>query len=99
MNKAKAAHKIVMVRHGESLWNKANRFTGWYDIGLSERGKVEAGEAGRMLKEKGYNFDVCYTSVLKRAINTYYGIANELDINWIPHYKSWRLNERHYGAL
>jgi len=92
-------HRVVFLRHGESTWNKENRFTGWHDVSLSEKGKIEAVDAGKMLKEKGFTFDVAYTSVLKRAINTYYGVASELDLNWIPHHKHWRLNERHYGAL
>ena len=92
-------HKLVLLRHGESTWNKENRFTGWTDVDLSERGRDEAREAGRLLKEGGYVFDVAYTSVLKRAIRTL-GIAlDSLDLLWIPVIKSWRLNERHYGAL
>ena len=99
LKNAKKVHRVVFVRHGESTWNKENRFTGWHDVPLSQHGVNEALEAGKMLKEKGFTFDVAYTSVLKRAINTYWNISNELDLHWIPHYKSWRLNERHYGAL
>jgi 2,3-bisphosphoglycerate-dependent phosphoglycerate mutase len=92
-------HKLVLLRHGESAWNKENRFTGWTDVDLSERGREEARAAGRLLREGGYTFDLAYTSVLKRAIRTL-GIAlDELDRLWIPVTKNWRLNERHYGAL
>ena len=91
--------KLVLLRHGESLWNKENRFTGWYDIDLSERGRAEAEEAGRLLREAGFTFDVAYTSVLKRAIRTLWITLDELDQMWVPVEKSWRLNERHYGAL
>jgi 2,3-bisphosphoglycerate-dependent phosphoglycerate mutase len=92
-------HKVVLLRHGESTWNKENRFTGWHDVDLTDRGRDEAREAGRLLKEGGYDFDVAFTSVLKRAIKTL-GIAlDTLDRLWIPVTKSWRLNERHYGAL
>jgi 2,3-bisphosphoglycerate-dependent phosphoglycerate mutase len=91
--------KLVLLRHGESTWNKENRFTGWTDVDLSERGREEAAAAGRLLKEGGYVFDVAYTSVLKRAIRTL-GIAlDTMDLLWIPVTKDWRLNERHYGAL
>lgn len=100
MKRAAKIHRVVLVRHGESTWNKENRFTGWHDVPLSEHGVTEAVEAGQMLRAKGFtHFDVAYTSVLKRAINTYYTISNELGLHWIPHHKSWRLNERHYGAL
>lgn len=91
--------KLVLVRHGESQWNRENRFTGWTDVDLSEKGIQEAKEAGKMLKEAGYGFDIAYTSVLKRAIKTLYYILDELDLLWIPVNKSWKLNERHYGAL
>jgi 2,3-bisphosphoglycerate-dependent phosphoglycerate mutase len=92
-------HKVVLLRHGESTWNKENRFTGWHDVDLTERGRDEAREAGRLLKDGGYVFDVAFTSVLKRAIKTL-GIAlDTLDQLWIPVTKSWKLNERHYGAL
>jgi 2,3-bisphosphoglycerate-dependent phosphoglycerate mutase len=91
--------KLVLVRHGESIWNKENRFTGWTDVGLSEKGVEEAIEAGRVLKEKGYTFDVAYTSVLKRAEDTLSYILKELNEEDILIKKSWRLNERHYGAL
>jgi 2,3-bisphosphoglycerate-dependent phosphoglycerate mutase len=91
--------KLVLLRHGESTWNKENRFTGWTDVDLSERGREEAREAGRLLRDGGYVFDIAYTSVLKRAIRTL-GIALDvMDQLWIPVIKTWRLNERHYGAL
>ncbi|HKB11233.1 MAG TPA: 2,3-diphosphoglycerate-dependent phosphoglycerate mutase [Vicinamibacterales bacterium] len=92
-------HKVVLLRHGESTWNKENRFTGWTDVDLSERGREEAAEAGRLLREGGFVFDVAYTSVLKRAIRTLWIAQDALDLMWIPVFKSWRLNERHYGAL
>jgi 2,3-bisphosphoglycerate-dependent phosphoglycerate mutase len=92
-------HKLVLVRHGESDWNKQNRFTGWTDVDLSEKGRAEALEGGRVLKQEGYTFDVAYTSVLKRAIRTLWTILDEMDLMWIPVHRSWRLNERHYGAL
>jgi 2,3-bisphosphoglycerate-dependent phosphoglycerate mutase len=91
--------KLVLLRHGESVWNKENRFTGWTDVDLSERGIEEAGKAGRTLKDAGYVFDVAYTSVLKRAIRTLWIVLDEMDLMWIPIALSWRLNERHYGAL
>jgi 2,3-bisphosphoglycerate-dependent phosphoglycerate mutase len=91
--------KLVLLRHGESTWNKENRFTGWTDVDLSERGREEAKAAGRLLKEGGYSFDIAYTSVLKRAIRTLWTALDELDLLWIPVEKDWRLNERHYGAL
>ena len=92
-------HKVVLLRHGESTWNKENRFTGWHDVDLTDRGREEAREAGRLLKEGGYVFDAAFTSVLKRAIKTL-GIAlDTLDQLWIPVTKSWKLNERSYGAL
>ena len=90
---------LVLLRHGESVWNKENRFTGWTDVGLSETGTQEAIEAGRILSQEGYVFDVAYTSVLKRAIKTLWLVLEETDLMWIPVYRSWRLNERHYGAL
>jgi 2,3-bisphosphoglycerate-dependent phosphoglycerate mutase len=92
-------HKVVLLRHGESTWNKENRFTGWTDVDLSERGREEAAEAGRLLKDGGYDFDIAYTSVLKRAIRTLWIAEDVLDLLWIPVIKHWRLNERHYGAL
>lgn len=92
-------YKLVLLRHGESIWNKENRFTGWTDVGLSEKGEQEAREAGRVLKEQGYTFDLAYTSVLKRAISTLWLALEQLDLMWIPEFKSWRLNERHYGSL
>ncbi|MBF0385377.1 MAG: 2,3-diphosphoglycerate-dependent phosphoglycerate mutase [Candidatus Omnitrophica bacterium] len=91
--------KVVLLRHGESVWNKENRFTGWTDVDLSEKGISEAKEAGRVLKKEGFAFDVAYTSVLKRAIRTLWLALDEMDLMWIPVYRSWRLNERHYGAL
>ncbi len=91
--------RLVLLRHGESTWNKENRFTGWTDVGLTERGTREAMEAGRTLLAEGYTFDVAYTSVLKRAIKTLWLTLEEMDLMWIPVYYSWRLNERHYGAL
>jgi 2,3-bisphosphoglycerate-dependent phosphoglycerate mutase len=92
-------HILVLLRHGESTWNKENRFTGWTDVDLSDRGREEAAEAGRLLREGGYVFDVAYTSVLKRAIRTLWIALDALDLMWIPVTKDWRLNERHYGAL
>jgi 2,3-bisphosphoglycerate-dependent phosphoglycerate mutase len=91
--------KLVLLRHGESIWNKEDRFTGWTDVDLSDKGIAEAKEAGRTLKERGYLFDVAFTSVLKRAIRTLWLVLDEMDLMWIPVYRSWRLNERHYGAL
>lgn len=91
--------KLVLLRHGESIWNRENRFTGWTDVDLSEKGVEEARKAGQVLKEKGYIFDVAFTSVLKRAIRTLWIVLDEMDLMWIPVYRSWRLNERHYGAL
>jgi 2,3-bisphosphoglycerate-dependent phosphoglycerate mutase len=92
-------YTLLLLRHGESTWNQENRFTGWTDVDLSEKGRHEAAEAGRLLKEGGYTFDLAFTSVLKRAIRTL-GIAlDTLDLMWIPVTKNWRLNERHYGAL
>lgn len=92
-------YKLVLVRHGESVWNLSNRFTGWTDVGLTEKGVQEATDGGRLLKQDGYAFDVAYTSVLKRAIKTLWIIMEEMDLMWIPVFRSWRLNERHYGAL
>ncbi|MBR0090921.1 MAG: 2,3-diphosphoglycerate-dependent phosphoglycerate mutase [Lachnospiraceae bacterium] len=91
--------KLVLVRHGESEWNKLNLFTGWTDVDLSEKGHEEAKEGGRLLKAEGYDFDICYTSYLKRAIHTLNHILDEMDRNWLPVVKAWELNERHYGAL
>jgi 2,3-bisphosphoglycerate-dependent phosphoglycerate mutase len=92
-------YKVVLLRHGESTWNKENRFTGWTDVDLSEKGVAEALDGARVLKEQGYTFDVAYTSVLKRAIRTLWIILDGMDLMWIPVHRSWRLNERHYGAL
>jgi 2,3-bisphosphoglycerate-dependent phosphoglycerate mutase len=94
-----AITKLVLVRHGESQWNHENRFTGWYDIDLSDKGRAEAKAAGNLLKGEGFSFDFAYTSVLKRAIHTLWYILDELDQAWLPSEKSWKLNERHYGAL
>ena len=91
--------KVVLLRHGESTWNRENRFTGWTDVGLSEKGVAEAHEAARLLKEEGYEFDLAFTSVLKRAIKTLDIVLEDMDQSWIPVRKSWRLNEKHYGAL
>ena len=90
---------LVLIRHGESVWNKANLFTGWTDVDLSENGKKEADLAGKTLKENGYDFDICYTSYLKRAIHTLNHVLEALDLEYLPVIKNWRLNERHYGAL
>ncbi len=92
-------HKLVFVRHGQSVWNLENRFTGWTDVGLTEQGVAEAHEAGRMLREEGYDFDVVYTSVLKRAIKTMWIVMEEMGLEWLPVRRAWQLNERHYGAL
>ncbi len=92
-------YKVVLLRHGESTWNQENRFTGWTDVDLSEKGLAEARRAGQVLKQEGYTFDVAYTSLLKRAIRTLWITQDELDLLWIPVHKTWRLNERHYGAL
>jgi 2,3-bisphosphoglycerate-dependent phosphoglycerate mutase len=92
-------YQIVLLRHGESVWNKENLFTGWADVDLSEQGKVEGIEAGRILKEHGLTFDIAFTSVLKRAIRTLWLVLDKMELMWIPVYRDWRLNERHYGAL
>ena len=92
-------HKLVLIRHGESTWNRENRFTGWTDVWLSDRWLEEAHQGGRILAKEGYVFDVAYTSVLKRAIKTLWIVLEEMDLLWIPVHNSWRLNERHYGAL
>jgi 2,3-bisphosphoglycerate-dependent phosphoglycerate mutase len=91
--------KLVLLRHGQSTWNRDDRFTGWHDVDLSEQGIAEARSAGRLLAEAGIGFDLCFTSVLKRAIKTLHLALEELDLLWLPVEKSWRLNERHYGAL
>jgi 2,3-bisphosphoglycerate-dependent phosphoglycerate mutase len=93
------AKKVVLVRHGESVWNAENRFTGWTDVDLSERGRHEAQKGAAVLAQEGYNFDVAYTSVLKRAIRTLWYVLDGLDLMWIPVHHAWELNERHYGAL
>lgn len=92
-------HKIVLLRHGQSTWNLENRFTGWTDVDLSDQGRDEAAKAGKLLKEEGYEFDLVYTSVLKRAIRTMWLALDELDQMWLPVIRDWRLNERHYGGL
>ena len=91
--------KLVIIRHGESEWNKLNLFTGWTDVDLSPKGREEAKAAGKLLKENGFDFDICYTSFLKRAIHTLDYVLDEMDRTWLPVIKSWKLNERHYGAL
>jgi 2,3-bisphosphoglycerate-dependent phosphoglycerate mutase len=91
--------KLVLLRHGESEWNKQNRFTGWTDVDLSVQGAVEAEEAGNILKDNNYTFDIAYTSLLKRGIRTLWIVLDKMDLMWIPVFRSWRLNERHYGAL
>jgi 2,3-bisphosphoglycerate-dependent phosphoglycerate mutase len=91
--------KLILLRHGESVWNRENRFCGWTDVGLTEKGLAEAQAAGQLLKREGYAFDVAYTSVLKRAVKTLWVVLEEMDRMWIPVHNSWRLNERHYGAL
>jgi len=92
-------YKLVLIRHGESQWNQENRFTGWQDVDLSEKGRAEALKGGKALKDQGFKFDVAYTSVLKRAIHTLDFVLNQVDQVWLPVHKEWRLNERHYGAL
>jgi 2,3-bisphosphoglycerate-dependent phosphoglycerate mutase len=92
-------YKVVLLRHGESTWNKENRFTGWTDVDLSERGVAEAHRSGALLRDQGYVFDLAFTSVLRRAIRTLWIALDEMDLMWIPVHNSWRLNERHYGAL
>jgi 2,3-bisphosphoglycerate-dependent phosphoglycerate mutase len=92
-------YKVVLLRHGESEWNRENRFTGWTDVDLSEKGLTEAKAAGKLLKEEGFSFDIAYTSVLKRAIRTLWLTLDAMDLMWIPVYRNWRLNERHYGGL
>jgi len=91
--------KLVLLRHGESEWNKQNRFTGWTDVDLSVQGVIEAEEAGNLLKENKFTFDIAYTSLLKRGIRTLWIVLDKMDLMWIPVFRSWRLNERHYGAL
>jgi len=91
--------KLVLIRHGESQWNKENRFTGWTDVDLTEKGIEEAKNAGKLLKAEGFTFDIAYTSVLKRAIHTLWNVMDEMDLDWIPVYRSWRLNEKSYGDL
>ncbi len=92
-------YTLVLIRHGESVWNKENRFTGWKDVSLSDKGHEEAKDAGRLLLDEGYEFDIAYTSVLRRAIRTLWHVMEQMDLMWIPVIRSWKLNERHYGAL
>ncbi|MHA2289013.1 MAG: 2,3-diphosphoglycerate-dependent phosphoglycerate mutase [Promethearchaeota archaeon] len=92
-------YKVVFLRHGESIWNKINKFTGWTDVDLSEKGVNEATTSGQVLRDEGYTFDIAFTSVLKRAIRTLWLALDEMDLMWIPVHRSWRMNERHYGAL
>jgi 2,3-bisphosphoglycerate-dependent phosphoglycerate mutase len=92
-------NKLVLLRHGESIWNRENRFTGWTDVDLTEKGVQEAKQAGRELKAAGFGFDLAFTSLQKRAIRTLWLVLDEMDLMWIPVHRSWRLNERHYGAL
>ncbi|XP_016369593.1 phosphoglycerate mutase 1-like [Sinocyclocheilus rhinocerous] len=94
-----AAYKLVLIRHGESCWNQENRFCGWFDADLSETGAEEAKRGGRALKDAGYEFDICYTSVLKRAVRTLWLVLDRIDQMWLPVHRTWRLNERHYGGL
>ena len=97
--RAMTTHTLVLLRHGQSTWNLENRFTGWTDVGLSPQGEREAREAGRLLREGGFSFDITYTSVLKRAIKTLWIALEQLELEWLPVVKAWQLNERHYGAL
>lgn len=99
MGGGKAMPLMVLLRHGESTWNRENRFTGWTDVDLSEKGIEEAKQAGQLLKEGRYSFDLAFTSVLKRAIRTLWLVLDSMDLMWLPVYRSWRLNEKHYGAL
>jgi len=92
-------HKLVLLRHGESIWNKENKFTGWTDVDLSEKGILEAHESAELLQKEGFTFDIVFTSVLKRAIRTLWIVMDDMDMMWLPVERSWRLNERHYGAL
>ena len=92
-------HRLVVIRHGQSTWNQDNRFTGWTDVDLSQQGVAEARAGGKLLSEEGFGFDLCYTSVLKRAIRTLWLVLDELDMMWLPVERHWRLNERHYGGL
>jgi 2,3-bisphosphoglycerate-dependent phosphoglycerate mutase len=92
-------YRLVLLRHGESQWNRENRFTGWVDVDLNDKGREEAHEAARLMAAEKYEFDVAYTSVLKRAIRTLWTVLDDMDMMWIPVHRSWRLNERHYGAL
>ena len=98
-DKPSGLRQVVLLRHGESVWNKENLLTGWTDVDLSDRGSAEGQQAGRSLHEHGFTFDVAFTSVLKRAIRTLWLLLDEMDLMWIPVHRDWRLNERHYGAL
>src|SRR4030066_1520598 len=95
----KPTYTLVLLRHGQSTWNLENRFTGWTDVGLTNQGETEAHQAGKLLQEGGYTFDVAYTSVLKRAIKTLWVVMEDMELEWIPVYRAWQLNERHYGSL
>lgn len=99
MHKGAGMQKVVLLRHGESEWNRENRFTGWTDVDLTDKGRHEAHAAGKLLKDEGFSFNVTFTSMLKRAIRTLWIVIDEMDLMWTPVYRSWRLNERHYGAL
>lgn len=99
MSKSQTKHQLVLVRHGESQWNKENRFTGWVDVDLSDKGRIEAKQAGQLLNAEGFRFDQVYTSVLKRAVHTLWIVLDELDAAYLPVETTWRLNERHYGGL
>lgn len=99
MNSSLQAHTLVLLRHGESVWNKANRFTGWVDVELSDKGRDEAAQGGQLLRQNNFQFDLCYTSTLKRAIKTLWIVLEELDQQYVPITHCWRLNERHYGGL
>jgi 2,3-bisphosphoglycerate-dependent phosphoglycerate mutase len=99
MRRATALHKVVFIRHGQSTWNLENRFTGWHDVDLTAQGHEEAKQAGQLLAEKGFEFDQAHTSVLTRAIKTWNNISGEMKTPWLPTQRTWRLNERHYGAL
>src|SRR4051794_30748760 len=92
-------HRLVLIRHGESTWNQENRFTGWTDVDLTDKGRAEARQAGQLLRAEGLGFDVAHVSLLKRAIRTLWIVLDEMDLMWLPVHGTWRLNERHYGAL
>src|ERR1019366_6662885 len=94
-----SVHKLVLLRHGESQWNRENRFTGWADVDLTDTGRAEAAAAGELIRKEGFTFELAYTSVLRRAVRTLWITLDALDLMWLPTVHSWRLNERHYGAL